>query len=210
MKSHLSHLRNALISFAAGCMPAYNSIDFALTPDGAFPTIRTARQRSDELLQYLQKNAIEATTIHHGLWSFKTRQWQGIRPDHWLLENGAGRLFLIVVPPGTKLDLNRLSSVMGLGGGQLSVVSDRIVKRILKIDREFLSVLSVVNDTTSSVTVAIDCSLMKEDALGLHALTQLRTVIMCPKQLASFLQSVEHAPIYLSASGPPTNGSIRI
>lgn len=58
-----AHLRNAFISFAAGCTPPSESIDFVLTPDGAFPIMRMGLERSDELQHRLCKGEIEVITI---------------------------------------------------------------------------------------------------------------------------------------------------
>lgn len=193
----LAHWRSAFISLAAGCLPPSESIDFVLTPDGAFPTVRTELQRSDELLHLLRTGGIEAATI--GEDGRPHDSCAGVLPDHWLLQDNEHRFLLVMTPPGTTIDPAVLAAVTGIER-ELSVVPDRKLRTLLKTDYECLSVLSIVNDTSGRVDVVIDSGLMNEASLGLYALTKRRTTFMSPTQLTDFLELTKHSPLYLPSA----------
>jgi hypothetical protein len=193
----LAHLRDAFISFAAGCIPPSESIDFVLTPDGAFPIMRTGLERSDELLHRLRTLGIEAETIEED--DRSSGAGPGVLPDHWLLQDTEHRLCLVMVAPGARIDPAVVAEATGIER-KLSVVPDRMLRSILKLDHESLSVLSVINDTARRVDVIIDGSLMNEVSLGLRALTRRRTTFMSPGQLTNFLELTKHSPRYLPSS----------
>ncbi len=85
-----AHLRDAFISFAAGCIPPSESIDFVLTPDGAFPIMRTGLERSDELLHRLRTPGVEAEAIEND--DRSSDAGPDVLPDHRLLQDSERRL----------------------------------------------------------------------------------------------------------------------
>lgn len=103
-----------------------------------------------------------------------------------------GRLFMLTVPFGVRVDLAATASV--LGTNKLRFASAEIMHSTLGITPGAVSMLALVNDRAGRVTLVLDQSLVNAEALQCHPLVNTATLIIDRENLFRFLSAIAHEP----------------
>jgi Ala-tRNA(Pro) deacylase len=160
-------------------------------------------QKSDELLKYLGNSGINAKTFEHPA-VHTVEESRALRGDipgvhtkNLFLRDSKKNYFLFVTDESASIQLKALGRKIG-AKGNLSFGSADALMELLGILPGSVSLLAVINDTEKKVTVVIDEQLLRASAINCHPLTNTRTTSLSKDDLAAFLASTGHSPIYVS------------
>lgn len=122
---------------------------------------------------------------------------RGAHAKNLLVENRKdGRLFMLTVPFGVRVDL--AATAVALGCGKLRFASAETMQAVLGITPGAVSMLALVNDRKGRVTLVLDQGLWEADAVQCHPLVNTATLVMDHANLARFLSAIEHPPKVLA------------
>lgn len=107
-----------------------------------------------------------------------------------------GRLFMLTVPFGVRVDLAGTASV--LGTNKLRFASADVMQSTLGITPGAVSMLALVNDRAGRVTLVLDQSLVNAEALQCHPLVNTATLVIDRENLLRFLSAIAHEPKVVS------------
>lgn len=108
----------------------------------------------------------------------------------------SGRLFMITVPFGVRVDLARSAAL--LEAKKLQFASADLMQATLGVTPGAVSMLALVNDRAHRVSLVIEASLWKAEAIQCHPLENTATLVIDREHLARFLDSIGHAPSLLA------------
>ncbi|MGE0557601.1 MAG: prolyl-tRNA synthetase associated domain-containing protein [Burkholderiales bacterium] len=118
---------------------------------------------------------------------------RGAHAKNLLVENRKdGRLFMLTVPFGVRVDLAATAAV--LGAGKLRFASAEIMQAVLGVTPGAVSMLALVNDREGRVTLVLDQSLSEVDAMQCHPLVNTATLVIDRNNLSRFLSTIRHEP----------------
>ena len=123
------------------------------------------------------------------------------------VRNKKGQMWLVSCLEDRAVDLKALGAA--LGAGRLSFASADRLARHLGVVPGAVTPFAVLNDTEGAVTLALDRRMLDmHTALNVHPLDNTMTTAIAPLDLVTFLESVDHAPLYLddAAFGEPGGG----
>jgi Ala-tRNA(Pro) deacylase len=166
-------------------------------------------RESDELLKYLRCNEINAKTFEHPPVQTVNEarilrgNIPGIHTKNLFLRDSKKRYFLFVTEESATVQLKELGRKIG-AKGSLSFASPEDLTELLGVQPGSVSVLAVINDADTKVTVVIDRQLSSASTVNCHPLTNTRTTTLSKEGLATFLTLTGHTPVYVSLSGNPT------
>jgi Ala-tRNA(Pro) deacylase len=103
-----------------------------------------------------------------------------------------GRVFMVTVPFGIRVDLSALAQA--LGAKKLRFVEADRMMQLLGITPGSVSMLALVNDPAQAVSLVLDRSLWEADAVQCHPLVNTATLVVDHVALERFLAAVGHAP----------------
>jgi len=122
---------------------------------------------------------------------------RGAHAKNLLVENRKdGRLFMLTVPFGVRVDLAATAAV--LGTGKLRFASAEIMQAVLGVTPGAVSMLALVNDREGRVTLVLDQSLSEADAVQCHPLVNTATLVIDRDNLSRFLSATRHEPKVLA------------
>lgn len=103
-----------------------------------------------------------------------------------------GRLFMLTVPFGVRVDLAGTAAV--LGTNKLRFASAEIMQATLGVTPGAVSMLALVNDHAGRVTLVLDQSLAEAEAVQCHPLVNTATLVIDRGNLLRFLSEIAHVP----------------
>lgn len=103
-----------------------------------------------------------------------------------------GRLFMLTVPFGVRVDLS--ATAAALGTGKLRFASAETMQAVLGVTPGAVSMLALVNDKEGRVTLVLDQSLSIADAVQCHPLVNTATLVIDRDNLERFLSAIQHVP----------------
>ena len=103
-----------------------------------------------------------------------------------------GRLFMLTVPFGVRVDLAGTASV--LGTNKLRFASADLMQSTLGITPGAVSMLALVNDRAGRVTLVLDQTLCEAEAVQCHPLVNTATLVIDRENLFRFLTAIDHEP----------------
>lgn len=123
----------------------------------------------------------EEASIHlHGV--------EGAGSKNLFLRNKKGnRHFLVTVHENKRVDLLRLSEI--LGAGRLGFASAERLELYLGVKPGAVTILALVNDTAGAVTAYIDNELWEAPTIQCHPMENTATLVISPQHIARFLES---------------------
>jgi Ala-tRNA(Pro) deacylase len=113
---------------------------------------------------------------------------EGVGSKNLFLRNKKGdRHFLVTVREDKRVDLAGLSELLGVG--RVSFASPDRLGRYLGVKPGAVTILALINDTTSAVTAFVDRELWTAAAIQCHPMENTATLVMCPRDIERFLTS---------------------
>lgn len=107
-----------------------------------------------------------------------------------------GRLFMLTVPFGVRVDLTGVARVLGIN--KLRFASAEVMQSTLGVTPGAVSMLALVNDHAGRVTLVLDQSLSEADAVQCHPLVNTATLVIDRDNLVRFLSAIRHEPKVIS------------
>jgi Ala-tRNA(Pro) deacylase len=103
-----------------------------------------------------------------------------------------GRLFMLTVPFGVRVNLAATAAVLGTGKLRFAVAD--VMQATLGVTPGAVSMLALVNDRGRRVTLVLDQSLWDAEAVQCHPLVNTATLVLDHKSIARFLSEIGHEP----------------
>jgi Ala-tRNA(Pro) deacylase len=113
---------------------------------------------------------------------------EGAGSKNLFLRNKKGdRHFLVTVHEDTRVDLAKLSEVLGVG--RLSFASADRLERYLGVKPGAVTILALVNDATCSVEPFVDKSLWEYPLVQCHPMENTATLVLSPRAIEAYVES---------------------
>jgi Ala-tRNA(Pro) deacylase len=117
----------------------------------------------------------------------------GTDTKNLLLRDQKGkRHFLVVVGHDKRVDLGRLTDVLGVR--KLSFASPRRLEKYLGVDPGAVSILGLANDAGHDVELIFDAELWAAEAFTCHPLVNTSTLVIPKADMERFLEATGHKP----------------
>lgn len=161
---------------------------------------------SDDLLDFLVRNGIEARTVSHPplgtvLESQMLRgQIAGGHTKNLFLKDKKSRYFLVTVEEDAVVDLKTVHQVIG-ASGRVSFGSADAMMDMLGVSPGAVTLFGAINDLDHQVTIVIDSALMEEAMINAHPLINTATTSIAREDLLRFFKLTGHEPLVLKVSG---------
>ena len=97
------------------------------------------------------------------------------------------RHFLVTVHEDKRVDLAKLSEVLGVG--RLSFASPDRLERYLGVRPGAVTLLALVNDTAGAVDAYADRELWERSLMQCHPMENTATLVMSPRGIERYLES---------------------
>lgn len=158
---------------------------------------------SDQLLNFLKTNGIEApTTEHEPVYTVAQSRLlrgeiAGVHTKNLFLRDAKKNYFLVVLNEDTDVDLKRLRGLIG-ARGNLSFASQEALREILGVEAGAVSPFAVINDEQKTVQIVLEESLLGSERINGHPLVNHRTTSVTPEELLRFLNKTGHHLIVVS------------
>lgn len=138
-------------------------------------------------------------SLHHHVAVFTVEESQRIEMDipgchtrNLFLKDKKDRMVLVTLSHDTKIDLNRLSTLLSFG--RFSFGSSERLEKYLGVRPGSVTPLSIINDRTHDVTLVLEQKMMASDIVNVHPLVNTMTVGMTPQTLLDFLAGINVTP----------------
>jgi Ala-tRNA(Pro) deacylase len=116
----------------------------------------------------------------------------GAHIKNLFLRDKREQMFLVTLRSTTKLDLKKLSDL--LGSGRFSFGSPERLWTYLGVKPGSVTPLAILNDTGKKVTLILEKGMMEEEIINIHPLDNGMTVGMHPKELMKILENKGISP----------------
>jgi Ala-tRNA(Pro) deacylase len=153
-----------------------------------------------ELAEYLTGLGITTTTIEHAP-VFTVEEAQALRgtipgahTKNLFLKDKKDRLFLVVAPEDSAIELKHLHALIG-ASGRLSFGKPDLLMETLGVTPGSVTALGAVNDTARRVTLVLDRSLAAAATINCHPLVNTATTTLATGDLLKFLRATGHEPM---------------
>jgi Ala-tRNA(Pro) deacylase len=157
---------------------------------------------SDELLDFLADNGIEAKTVTHPPLATVAEsqdlrgQIAGAHTKNLFLKDKKSRYFLVTVEEEAVVDLKTIHQIIG-ASGRVSFGSAEAMMDMLGVLPGAVTLFGAVNDRDHHVTVVIDSALMEEATINAHPLVNNATTSIGRADLLRFFRLTGHEPLVL-------------
>ena len=159
----------------------------------------------DELFAFLQKLGIEVRTVSHPP-LFTVADSQALRGEipgghtkNLFLKDKKGNFFLITVGEEAEVDLKQIHHVIG-AASRVSFGKPEALLEHLGVIPGAVTVLGLINDVEHKVQPVLDASLMENDIINAHPLTNEATTSIRRDDLLRFATATGHQPAILKVS----------
>ncbi|MEN5277690.1 prolyl-tRNA synthetase associated domain-containing protein [Brucella sp. TWI432] len=160
---------------------------------------------SHQLHDYLRNLDIEVRTVHHPP-LFTVADSQSLRGEiagghtkNLFLKDKKDNFFLVTVDENAVVDLKSIHQVIG-AAGRVSFGKPEKLMEYLGVVPGSVTVFGAVNDTGHKVQIILDASLMENDMINGHPLTNEATTSIKRDDLIRFLAATGHEPRILAVS----------
>ena len=158
----------------------------------------TAAATPDDLLAYLAKLGIQASTITHPAaftveeGAQHTGHLPGVHIKNLFLCDAKKKMWLVVAPHDRRIDLKTLPGL--IGAARLSFGSAERLLRVLGVTPGSVTPFAVINDPTCQVQMILDAGMMEQALINAHPLINTMTTSVTPAALMSFITACGHTP----------------
>lgn len=155
-----------------------------------------------QLLEQLDAAAIsyklyEHDAVHSVLESDKVNgNLAGAHTKNLFLKDAHGSFYLVTVLSDKRVDLGRLSNI--LGSGRFSFGNAEDMKQYLGVSPGSVTPLAAINDRTISVQIVLDEILAASPIVNVHPLRNTATLSLSGLNLVQMLVKWRHAPTILT------------
>lgn len=160
---------------------------------------------SDELLDFLALNGIEAKTVTHPPLATVAEsqalrgQITGGHTKNLFLKDKKSRYFLVTVEEEAVVDLKTIHQFIG-ASGRVSFGSADAMMDMLGVSPGAVTLFGVINDRDHQISVIIDSALMEEVTINAHPLVNTATTSISRDDLVRFFKLTGHEPLVLKVS----------
>jgi len=161
-----------------------------------------ARTRAD-LMAFLDGLGIRTKTVDHPP-LYTVEQSQALRGEiagahtkNLFVKDKKGRYFLLTVGEEAEVDLKTVHQLIG-ASGRVSFGRPEALMDLLGVQPGAVTALGVFNDVGGLVTLVLDASLMQNEIVNCHPLTNDATTTIASKDLVRFAEATGHAPLVLN------------
>jgi len=160
---------------------------------------------SDELLDFLADNGIDAKTVTHPPLATVAEsrmlrgQIAGGHTKNLFLKDKKSRYFLVTVEEEAVVDLKTVHQIIG-ASGRVSFASADAMMDMLGVLPGAVTLFGVINDRDHRVTIVIDSALMEEATINAHPLVNTATTSIGRADMLRFFKLTGHAPLVLKVS----------
>jgi Ala-tRNA(Pro) deacylase len=116
----------------------------------------------------------------------------GVHCRNLFIRDKKERMFLVVVPNETKVDLKKLPDVLGCD--RISFGSAERLWQYLGVRPGSVCPFAIINDTDNKVQIVLDADMMQAARVNYHPLRNHLTIGLAPAGLIKFIESCGHAP----------------
>ena len=155
----------------------------------------------DQLFARLEALGIRMRTVTHPP-VFTVEEAKALRGDlpgahikNLFLRNKKGEMWLVVAEESRPVDLKALGE--RLGAGRLSFGSPERLMSYLGVVPGAVTPFAIINDAEGQVRVAIDKTVLEQDPVNCHPLSNDMTTAIAPRDLLAFLEQSGHKPLIL-------------
>lgn len=155
----------------------------------------------EDLFAYLDSLGITHKTKNHAP-VFTVAESEGVKADmpgghtkNLFLKDKSGRLFLICAQNDTRINVNKLHSVIGCK--RLSFGKPELLLETLGVPAGSVTLFSVMNDKDSAVTLILDKALIDHDIVNFHPLLNDATTAIFSADMVKFAKAANHDPLIL-------------
>jgi Ala-tRNA(Pro) deacylase len=155
----------------------------------------------EEILARLEALGIEQRTMAHPpvFTVEEARAHSGHIPGghckNLFLKDKKGRLWLVTCLDDRRVDLNRLSKL--LGAARFSFGRAELLREVLGVAPGSVTPLAIVNDGAGRVTHVLDTKLLAHAWVNCHPLRNDATTSLRSEDLLRFVRSTGHEPVLL-------------
>ena len=156
----------------------------------------------DELFVYLDRLGIAHSTVRHAP-LFTVEQSPALRGEipgahtkNLFLKDKKGGIFLVSALEDAAIELKSLHNRIG-GRGRFSFGAAGQMLELLGVEPGSVTPFGVLNDTGNQVRVVLDATLMAQDTVNAHPLTNTMTTTLASADLLRFLRATGHEPLIL-------------
>jgi Ala-tRNA(Pro) deacylase len=131
----------------------------------------------------------------------------GVHCRNLFIRDKKERMFLVVVPNETKIDLKKLPALLGCD--RISFGSADRLWRHLGVRPGSVCPFAIINDKNNDVQIVLDARMMEAARVNYHPLRNHLTIGLAPAGLLRFIESCGHAPriIDLAPAAPDNEGA---
>jgi Ala-tRNA(Pro) deacylase len=153
----------------------------------------------DELFAYLDTLGIAHKTVTHpAVFTVgEARELRGAvaggHTKNLFLRDKKGAPYLVVAPEDAAIELRSLHRLLG-ASGRFSFGSAELMRDVLGVLPGSVTPFAAINDKEGLVSVVLDASLMRYEALNFHPLVNTATTTISRDGLLKFLAATGHAP----------------
>jgi len=159
----------------------------------------------DELFDFLDKLGIQVTTRNHPP-LFTVADSQALRGEiagghtkNLFLKDRKDNYFLVTADEEAEIDLKTIHTVIG-ASGKVSFGKPEALMELLGVIPGAVTVFGLINDTDHKVKAVLDASLMENDIINAHPLTNEATTSIRRDDLLRFMTATGHQPAILKVS----------
>lgn len=162
-------------------------------------TDRILPTSKQQLLDFLTSLHIEhKTTEHPAVFTVEegNKIWHGIKGVHCknlFLKDAKGKLWLVVAPANARVDLKALPAK--IGSKRVSFGNEDLLFDVLGITKGSVTPFCIMNDKQNQVTVVLDKTMMANEFVNYHPLTNTATTTLTPDGLMTFMRACTHEPM---------------
>ena len=162
----------------------------------------------DKLFEVLKRLGVDYT-LHRHAPIFTVEEGEplkaaipGLHCRNLFVRDNKEKMFLVVAANETRIDLKKLSAVLGCG--RLSFGSADRLWTYLGIRQGSVNPFCVVNDTQLQVRIILDQHMMQGAIVNYHPMDNAMTIGLSPQDLIRFIEDTGHKPeiVDLSAAAP--------
>lgn len=148
-------------------------------------------------------------SVHHHPAVFTVEESQkidaqipGVHTRNLFLKDKKGAMFLVTLRHDTRVDLNKLNTL--LGAGRFSFGSPERLWTYLGVRPGSVTPFAIINDKNHDVTLVLEEGMMQQKLVNYHPLINTMTLGITPDGLLKFLEKISVIPriVDLSAAAP--------
>ncbi|MGU3574443.1 prolyl-tRNA synthetase associated domain-containing protein [Brucellaceae bacterium C25G] len=157
------------------------------------------------LFEYLDNLGVKHSTITHPpLFTVAESQahrleTNGAHTKNLFVKDKKGKIFLLTVGDNAVVDLKQIHHLIG-ASGRVSFCKAEQLMELLGVIPGSVTVLGAVNDRDLQVQVVLDESLMQNEIINAHPLTNEATTSISREDLLIFLRATGHEPLIVKLS----------